>query len=48
MNPPQSPDLNIIEAVWDHSNGTNGSQHPKKRFGVSLKKPGELFLQTAS
>ena len=47
VNPPQSPDLNIIEAVWDHTeNGTKGSRHPKKSFGMSFKKPGELFLKT--
>jgi len=27
-------------------NGKNGSQHPKKSFRVSFKKPGELFLKT--
>jgi len=27
-------------------NGTKGSQHPKKSFGMSFKKPGELFLKT--
>jgi len=42
MNPPQSPDHNSIEA----ENGTKGSQHPKKSFGMSFKKPGELFLKT--
>ena len=48
MNPPQSPDLNIIEAVWDHPDReqTKGSRHPKKSFGMSFKKPGELFLKT--
>jgi len=46
MNPPQSPDLNIIEAVWDHlENGTKGSRHPMKSFRMSFKKPGELFLK---
>jgi len=29
-------------------NGTKGSQHPKKSFGMSLKKPGELFLKTTT
>ena len=38
MNPPQSPDLNIIEAVRDHLD---------KSFGMSFKKPGELFLKTS-
>jgi len=27
-------------------NGTKGSQHPKKSFGMSFKKPGELLLKT--
>jgi len=27
-------------------NGTKGSQHPKKSFGMSFEKPGELFLKT--
>ena len=27
-------------------NGTKGNQHPKKSFGMSFKKPGELFLKT--
>jgi len=27
MNPPQSPDLNIIEAVWDHP---DREQHKRK------------------
>jgi len=36
-NPPS--DLNITEI--------KGSKHPKKSFGMSLKEPGELFLQTS-
>jgi len=27
-------------------NGTKGSRHPEKSFGMSFKKPGELFLKT--
>ena len=49
MNPPQSPDLNITEAVWDHldrERNKKGSQHPKKSFEMSFKKSGELFLKT--
>ena len=48
MNPPQSLDFNMTEAVLIimTENGTKGSQHPKKSFGVSFKEPGELFLKT--
>ena len=28
MNPPQSPDINIIEAVWDHLNGEGNKRQP--------------------
>ena len=28
-------------------NGMKGSRHPKKSFGMSSKKPGEIFLKTA-
>jgi len=31
--------------IWTE-NGTKGSQHPKKSFGMSFKKPVELFLKT--
>ena len=32
--PPQSPDLNIIEAVWDHVDREQNKRqkHPKKSF----------------
>jgi len=48
MNPPKCPDFNIIKAVWDHLDREQrkGSRHPKKSFGMSFKKPGELFLKT--
>jgi len=48
MNPPWSPDLNIIEAVWDHLDRVlnKRSRHPKKSFEMPFKKPGELFLKT--
>ena len=45
MNPPQSPDLNSIEAVWDHVD-REANKRRKKSFGMSFKKPGELFLRT--
>jgi len=47
MNPPQSPDLNITEAGWDHVDRKRTKrQHPKKSFGMSFKETGELFLKT--
>jgi len=47
MNPPQSLNLNSIETVWDHLDRDQNKrqQHPKS-FGMSFKKPGELFLKT--
>jgi len=39
MNPSQSPELNIIEAVWDHlDREQKGSRHPKKSSTPTLKK----------
>jgi len=29
--------------IWTE-NGTKGSRHPKKSFGMSFKKPGELEI----
>jgi len=37
--PAVSLDLNVIEVVLDHLNGTKSSQHPKRSFGMSFKKP---------
>lgn len=37
--PPQSQDLNVNEAVWDHLDGkwNKGSQHPKMSFECPLR-----------
>ena len=48
MNPCQRPDLNVIEAAWDHLDSKWNKKHPKKSFGMSFKKPGELFPRTTS
>jgi len=47
MNPPQRPDLNIIEEVGIilTENRTKASQYTES-FGNSFKKPGELFLKS--
>lgn len=34
------------QAVRDHDDSTSCSKDSKKRFGVSVKKPGELLLKT--
>ena len=31
MNPPQSPDLNIIEAVWDHLDRERNNRQPTSK-----------------
>ena len=31
MNPPQSPDLNIIEAVWDHVDRERNKRQPTSK-----------------
>jgi len=31
MNPPQSPDLNIIEAVWDHLGRKQNKKQPTSK-----------------
>ena len=40
MNPPQSPDLNIIEAVWDHLDRERNKRQPTSRESDLL----HLFL----
>lgn len=44
MNPPQNPDLQILEA----DNGAKGSKHSKKSFGKFFKKSREVILKTTS
>ena len=47
MNPPQSPDLNIIEAVWDHLDRERNKRQPTSKEELCpSRKPGELFLKT--
>lgn len=48
--PPQSPDLSIIKAVWDHLDveRNNTSQHQRKSIGMPVKNPGELILRSTS
>jgi len=31
MNPPQSPDFNIIEAVWDHPDREQNKRQPTSK-----------------
>ena len=40
MNPPQSPDLNVIEAVWDHLDRERNKRQPtsKEEFWDVLQK----------
>lgn len=43
--PPQRPVVTVIEAVWDHVEREQNKR--QKSFGMSFRKPGELFLKTS-
>ena len=46
--PPHSPDLNIIEAVWDHLDRERNKIHLKKNSGKCWKKPGIIYQKTTT
>ena len=45
MNSPRSQDINSNDTVWDHFDRKR-NKHPKRSFGTSFNRMGELFLRS--